>query len=72
MSEQQRLQQQGKALIGTRVNFPFETRNGKVQRVGKVIGFSLAGGGNRGWVLELEIAYRGSGAWCRVNEITEA
>lgn len=69
MSEQQRLQEQGKALLGARVNFPFETRSGKQQRTGKVTDFSLSGGGNRPYVLEVEISYRGSGAWCSISEI---
>lgn len=69
MSEQQRLQEEGKALLGARVSFPFETRSGKQQRTGKVIGFSLSGGGNRAYALEVEIAYRGSGAWCFASEI---
>jgi len=46
----------------------FEFNPGQV-RVGRVIGHTLAGGGNEPWVLHLLIGYRGTQSWRRASAV---
>jgi hypothetical protein len=46
----------------------FEFNPGQ-ERVGRVVGHTLAGGGNEPWVLHLLIKYRGTQSWRRADRV---
>lgn len=67
MSAQAELREEYEVLFeGQLVSFEFNP--GQV-RAGRVVGHTLAGGGNEPWVLHLLIRYRGTQSWRRASQV---